>query len=486
MEVSVVFTYWTHDSGSMDRDAASALPMKAEWQAEFSDFKVYDDSAVLPLLTRWGDDVPELFRRIRMPSCKSDIARLALLLEFGGLYIDAHTGVGANAALSRLINRLTECEVVLFDLTNKHNGAGDISIANGAIYCRPRSPVVEMLLSTAIGNIRIQHAKELASTEYIPYNIAVLTGAWIITSRLFFLRYKPFHLLDEFSDRVKIWPLRGDADDPILFYRYYGYREPGMHWSERQKRERLFVLHPDHPRVTAEPSNHDGKVLTMPSSVTFGKPFTYFFVKELARQASPLPLRILDVGAGLATYPKMLKGALGDCRFTGIEVWSPYIEQFDLNYWYDELIIADVRYLDWNKVPRFDVAFFGDILEHMTRADAAATVQAAAGVGGCIVTSIPLGNHPQHAELGNPWERHISNNWVADELPKVFRDVVGNHMHSFIGVSVICSNPALRKATMDAYLFADNVVKSNMDKVERLDQFDYASLREVLNRIERG
>jgi hypothetical protein len=222
----------------------------------------------------------------------------------------------------------------------------------------------------------------------------------------------------------------------------------------------------------------------MPSSVTYGKPFTYFFVKELALRLGSAPLRFLDVGAGLATYPKMLKANYPNCSFLGVEVWSPYIEKFDLNYWYDRIVIADIRFLDWRRLPQFDVGFFGDILEHMTRVDAARSVRDAAERGGCVVISIPLGHHPQDAELGNPWERHISENWIADEIPTVFDDVIGTHLHSFIAVSVICSNPILRKFAMEAFSAASDLVKAAINVIRELDQFDYTSLRTILDKIE--
>jgi SAM-dependent methyltransferase len=245
----VFFTYWTEDERNGQRDVGKSLPMSVEWTREFRDFKVYDDSAVMPLLKRWGSDVPDLFRRIRMPSCKSDIARLALLSEFGGLYVDAHTGIGDRTALYSLIDTLPSIEVVLFDLVPKHKQEGDVWIPNGAIYSRPRSPIIELLITTAIENIRDHHAKELASGDYVPYNIAVLTGAWIIVSKLFFLAHRPFHLKDEFADRIRIWNLGERADDPIKFYKHYEYRLPSMHWSERQEREPLFApseIRPQH------------------------------------------------------------------------------------------------------------------------------------------------------------------------------------------------------------------------------------------------
>jgi SAM-dependent methyltransferase len=235
------FTYWTDDARPGQRSLVESLPMSAEWAKEFSDFKVYDDSTVIPLLGRWGDDVPDLFRRIRMPSCKSDIARLALLSEFGGVYIDAHTGIGNKETLYRLMGIFPKFEVLLFDLVPKHQQDGDVWIPNGAIYSRPRSPIIELLINTAIENIKEHHAKELSTSEYAPYNIAVLTGAWIIVSKLFYLVSRPFRIKDEFVDRIKIWSLREDASDPIKFYKYYGYRVPSVHWSERQKHEPLFA-----------------------------------------------------------------------------------------------------------------------------------------------------------------------------------------------------------------------------------------------------
>ena len=35
----------------------------------------------------------EVYQRIRIPACKSDIARLVALYEWGGLYVDCHCGI---------------------------------------------------------------------------------------------------------------------------------------------------------------------------------------------------------------------------------------------------------------------------------------------------------------------------------------------------------------------------------------------------------
>ena len=79
--------------------------------------------------------------------------------------------------------------------------------------------------------------------------------------------------------------------------------------------------------------------------------------------------KILDVGPGVGTYSVALKNAGWKGHITGIEIWEPYIELYDLNSKYDEIIIKDVRlHDDFN----YDLVIFGDILEHMTKEEAIA------------------------------------------------------------------------------------------------------------------
>jgi hypothetical protein len=214
-EVGLIFTYWTDDNSSEEEGVSSLSSMKSEWESEFSDFRVYDDSAVLPLLEAWGEPAKDIFRHIQIPSCRSDLARLLLLLEFGGLYVDAHTGIGNRSALSDLDKTFDSCELLLFDMPFKHKDDGDIWVPNGAMYSHPRCSIVRSFVKTAFENLERQQRLEEETGTYVPYNIAALTGAWIIVSKLFNLRTKPFRLKSEFSDVVKLWPLYGNAKDPI-------------------------------------------------------------------------------------------------------------------------------------------------------------------------------------------------------------------------------------------------------------------------------
>ena len=71
--------------------------------------------------------------------------------------------------------------------------------------------------------------------------------------------------------------------------------------------------------------------------------------------------RMLDIGCGEGTYAKLFP----DADWTGIEVWEPYVEAYGLKSLYSKLIIADAREHVFEPEDRFDIAFAGDVLEHI-------------------------------------------------------------------------------------------------------------------------
>jgi len=71
--------------------------------------------------------------------------------------------------------------------------------------------------------------------------------------------------------------------------------------------------------------------------------------------------KILDIGAGVGTYSKLLRdmGYKMDC----MEVWLPYVVEYKLNELYDNVIIGNVMNYD---ICNYDVIIMGDILEHLS------------------------------------------------------------------------------------------------------------------------
>ena len=126
--------------------------------------------------------------------------------------------------------------------------------------------------------------------------------------------------------------------------------------------------------------------------------------------------KILDIGAGSGTYAKMFPQS----ELTGIEVWEPYIEEYNLKALYKKLINIDARKIDYSTIGKFDVAIAGDVLEHMTEIDAQALIQNLKQIADTVIISIPIGYYPQDEYAGNPYEKHITDNWTDTHVKEVF------------------------------------------------------------------
>jgi hypothetical protein len=241
----MIFGFWVNSQSSHSNPEDT--PAFSSWRAEFPDFSLFKDDDVIPHLSLFGDDVCELYNRIRIPACKSDLARLILLYQFGGLYIDAHSGLGSIRALLDLFKLLSDYDVIFFDKVDMHAHESDVRIINGAMCARKRSEIIFKLATRAVINLRQQYVKEKDNLEYQPYNIFTITGAWNISLELFDLKNKTVRLRDDLVENVYVKRIERNADVGFRLHQQYSYRKPGLHWSERQKTERLFELPADNP-----------------------------------------------------------------------------------------------------------------------------------------------------------------------------------------------------------------------------------------------
>ncbi len=235
----MIFTFWVHDAARTG--GVEDIPQSVTaWREHFPDMTLYSDIDVLPILGSFGATHVDLYERIRIPSCKSDLARLLLLFRFGGLYVDSHIGPGDTRNLAHVFGRLAANDVVLFDLTWMHKQPNDTNMINGVICARQASPIIKRLIESALHNLREHERKEHEARRHVPYNIFELTGAWDIVVNLFKRQDDRFVIKPEFADRVCRVGLEADKDHGFVLYKYYGYRKEGRHWSERQASEPLF------------------------------------------------------------------------------------------------------------------------------------------------------------------------------------------------------------------------------------------------------
>jgi len=134
------------------------------------------------------------------------------------------------------------------------------------------------------------------------------------------------------------------------------------------------------------------------------------------------PDGIVDVGAGQGTYRDLMRytNVQDYTTWTAVEVWEPYIEEYDLNSKYDLVINADIRDVQFQPRDRsFDkLIIFGDVLEHLPEDDARQLILRAKNHFRWILVSLPIVHAPQGEVNGNPYEAHLKH-WTFDEMHEV-------------------------------------------------------------------
>jgi glycosyltransferase involved in cell wall biosynthesis/SAM-dependent methyltransferase len=170
---------------------------------------------------------------------------------------------------------------------------------------------------------------------------------------------------------------------------------------------------------------------------------------------------ILDIGAGSGTWADLLKPYVTIHSLTAIEVWTPYIEQFDLRSKYGNIINKDahggLQYLidlgenhkgieGIQRTPQFGIIIIGDMLEHLPRDLALSLIELCKKVlkpDGMILISVPIGEYPQDEYMGNPHEAHLDTWSVADIMTDLKPDYF--IQRGEIGVAAICGPDAYTK-----------------------------------------
>jgi len=167
----------------------------------------------------------------------------------------------------------------------------------------------------------------------------------------------------------------------------------------------------------------------MPGSWPTGKAFIRNVIKALK------PKTVLDVGAGSGTYVNLMRASTAhDCAWTGVEVWQPYVEKFGLDKLYDELVVADIRH--WVVPKRYDLGIAGDVLEHMTAAEAVDVLKKLRDNCDVVVISLPVKHWPQGEHEDNPFEVHVKDDWSHEEVLQVFGVPAQQYVEDGIGVYV--------------------------------------------------
>ena len=83
-----MFSYW---------DRADVSPINEfilEWRAHLPNFRIFGDAEVESMIVQYFPEYQEMFRSIRIPTCKSDLALLLVLYAvWWSPAVDCHCGV---------------------------------------------------------------------------------------------------------------------------------------------------------------------------------------------------------------------------------------------------------------------------------------------------------------------------------------------------------------------------------------------------------
>lgn len=143
----------------------------------------------------------------------------------------------------------------------------------------------------------------------------------------------------------------------------------------------------------------------MPWSSNAGKPFVIDYFNKID------PNVVVDVGPGNGTYSKLLRKP--NQYWVGVEIWAPYIEKYNLQDFYNKIIVSDVVY--WDAIS-CDICICGDVIEHLKPSDARKVIRKLRQVADHLIISIPICYVPQDAFEGNPYERHIDPHWTYTKM----------------------------------------------------------------------
>ncbi len=133
------------------------------------------------------------------------------------------------------------------------------------------------------------------------------------------------------------------------------------------------------------------------------------------RLAAEKPERILELGFGRGETGTAIRAACPESHITGIESWQAYIDVPKHRKPYDSVVAADVNdVLPTLAAGSFDVVVAMEFIEHLTREDAETVIDHCKQIAPIVYCSAPIGDFPQEALHGNPYQIHRST-WTDDD-----------------------------------------------------------------------
>lgn len=137
---------------------------------------------------------------------------------------------------------------------------------------------------------------------------------------------------------------------------------------------------------------------------------------------------VLDVGPGSGTYGSYLKGFC--LKITGLEIYEPYVETFNLRNIYDEIIIGDINNHD---IKNYDYIILGDVLEHLPINSAIHLIDKINLLNKQCLVAVPY-LYEQGEEFGNIYETHHQSDITPKKIKSRYPSlnlIYGNEQYGY-------------------------------------------------------
>ncbi|WP_171110628.1 MULTISPECIES: class I SAM-dependent methyltransferase [unclassified Streptomyces] len=134
------------------------------------------------------------------------------------------------------------------------------------------------------------------------------------------------------------------------------------------------------------------------------------------RLAATRPSLVIDVGPGEGIYSMLMRPYTPGARWECVEIWEPYVDEFDLTAKYDQVHVGDVR--DFAFPDSGYTALLGDVVEHLPEPDGRRLLADLKQRADHLMVSVPIVHIEQGAVHGNPHEAHLYH-WSWEEMDEL-------------------------------------------------------------------
>lgn len=161
-------------------------------------------------------------------------------------------------------------------------------------------------------------------------------------------------------------------------------------------------------------------------------------VKNYLREHVLFSDRILDVGPGVGTYSNLLRGF--GYKMDCIEIWEPYVHEFNLKEKYDNVFIGNIMDFD---ISDYQFIILGDVLEHLTKEDGIKLIEKIHNSGKRCLVAIPY-TMEQGEYYGNIYESHLQTDLTLSVMSERYPQVEMIYSNSQYGYFI--SKRTLKKS----------------------------------------